>query len=330
MKHTHELIVEETSAYNVVLDLAGLIPGLGEFADAANVIDYARKGDYLFAALSLISLVPVVGDAVGKGGKLAVWFTKAFPKGSKLAGKHGPKIIKKINEAKDLIKKNKGTIDKVFDEVEKNEKFEDLKPHLSKIKEALNAFVSDDSDAGDNVSETIIRILVREQLQIMKITKRQLRKLIREQLEDEQHGTKQKIMQLFISNADHGISIAQALPAGDMDQQFIDNMIELRDTAIELLEFIRSPEGPARYASDADNNRARVSVLYKQWHKAYLDVTTRSQLFSDDVEESIREFKDLFSDATYRAYDQRQRIGGWKTSAWRSTFDELAEWAGVT
>ena len=59
-------------------------------------------------------------------------------------------------------------------------------PHLSKIKEALNAFVSDDSDAGDNVSETIIRILVREQLQIMKITKRQLRKLIREQLEDEQ------------------------------------------------------------------------------------------------------------------------------------------------
>ena len=189
MKHTHELIVEETSAYNVVLDLAGLIPGLGEFADAANVIDYARKGDYLFAALSLISLVPVVGDAVGKGGKLAVWFTKAFPKGSKLAGKHGPKIIKKINEAKDLIKKNKGTIDKVFDEVEKNEKFEDLKPHLSKIKEALNAFVSDDSDAGDNVSETIIRILVREQLQIMKITKRQLRRIIREQLEDEQDDT---------------------------------------------------------------------------------------------------------------------------------------------
>jgi hypothetical protein len=164
----------------------------------------------------------------------------------------------------------------------------------------------------------------------MRIKLSKLKRLIREQLEEEQHDTKQKIMQLFISNADHGISIAQALPAGDMDQQFIDNMIELRDAAIELLEFVRSPEGPARYASDADNNRARINALYKQWHEAYLDVTTRSKLFSDDVEESIRELKDLFSDATNRAYDQRQRTGGWKTSAWASTFDDLAEWAGVS
>ena len=165
----------------------------------------------------------------------------------------------------------------------------------------------------------------------MRITKRQLRRIIREQVEDEVQffDYKEKIMQLFISNADHGISTAKALPVGDVDQGFIKNMIELRDAAIELIEFIRSPEGPARYASDADNNRARVATLYKQWHQAYLDVTTRSKLFSDDVEESIRELKDLFSDATNRAYDQRQRIGGWKTSAWASTFDELAEWAGV-
>ena len=165
----------------------------------------------------------------------------------------------------------------------------------------------------------------------MRVTRSQLRRLIREQLEDEVQffDYKEKIMQLFISNAGHGISTAQALPVGDVDPGFIDSMIELRDAAIELLEFIRSPEGPARYASDADNNRARVSALYKQWNKAYLDVTMRSKLFSDDVEESIREFKDLFSDATYRAYDQRQRTGGWKTSAWRSTFDDLAEWAGV-
>ena len=149
---------EETSAYNVMLDLAGLVPGLGEFADAANVIDYARKGDYLFAAFSLISLVPVIGDTIGKGGKLATWFTKAFPKGSKLAGKHGPEIIEKIKNIKDLIKKNKGIIDKVFDEIEENEKFEDIKPHLSKIKDALNAFVmGDDSTPDIEVNESALR-----------------------------------------------------------------------------------------------------------------------------------------------------------------------------
>ncbi len=165
-KEIRQIIREETSAYNVVLDLAGLIPGLGEFADAANAIDYARKGDYLFSALSLISMVPAIGDVVGKGGKLAVWFTKAFPKGSKLAGKHGPEVIEKIKNAKDMIKKNKGTIDKVFDEIEENEKFEGLKEHLPKIKESLNAFVGSETpaDADGAVSEAAIRALVREHL----------------------------------------------------------------------------------------------------------------------------------------------------------------------
>ncbi len=166
----------------------------------------------------------------------------------------------------------------------------------------------------------------------MKITKRQLRRLIQEQLKDDEaqfFDYKEKIMMLFISNAGHGISTAEALPVGDVDQQFIENMIELRDAAIELIEFVRSPEGPARYASDADNNRARVEVLYKQWYKAYLDVTTRSKFFSDDVEESIGGLKDLFSDATNRAYGQRQRTGGWNTPRWASTFDEMAEWAGI-
>jgi cytidylate kinase len=160
-EYVSELIKEETSAMNVALDLVGLIPGLGEFADAANAIDYARKGDYLFAGLSIISLVPAVGDAVGKGGKLAAWFTKAFPKGAKMVGKHGPKVVKQIKQAKKAIEANKDLIDDVFDEIEENEKFEGIKEHLPKIKEAINAFVGSAESGEDNVSEAKLRSYVR-------------------------------------------------------------------------------------------------------------------------------------------------------------------------
>lgn len=52
------------------LDLVGFVPGWGEAADLANAGWYAAKGEYLNAGLSLISVVPVIGDIVGKGGKL--------------------------------------------------------------------------------------------------------------------------------------------------------------------------------------------------------------------------------------------------------------------
>lgn len=52
------------------LDVAGLVPFFGEGADLANAAWYATEGKYLDAGLSIISMVPVVGDAIGKGGKL--------------------------------------------------------------------------------------------------------------------------------------------------------------------------------------------------------------------------------------------------------------------
>ena len=53
------------------LDLAGFIPGWGEAADLANAGWYTAKGQYLEAGLSLVSMIPVIGDIVGKGGKIA-------------------------------------------------------------------------------------------------------------------------------------------------------------------------------------------------------------------------------------------------------------------
>ncbi|HLL05836.1 MAG TPA: hypothetical protein VK539_35020 [Myxococcaceae bacterium] len=57
-----------------VLDLVGFIPGLGEVADLTNAGISAMRGNYLEAALSLISIIPGVGDAIGKGAKYALKF----------------------------------------------------------------------------------------------------------------------------------------------------------------------------------------------------------------------------------------------------------------
>ena len=47
-----------------ILDVAGLIPVVGEFADAASVVVYTAEGDYANAAISAAVLVPVAGEAI--------------------------------------------------------------------------------------------------------------------------------------------------------------------------------------------------------------------------------------------------------------------------
>ena len=110
---------------HATLDIAGLIPGVGELADITNAIWYCtqKPPNYLFAALSIISCIPTLGDILGKGTKLAILFSKA-----------SPKIIKD----KRLIKTNTALIDKIFKQCEKNEK---LKPDIEKIRQAFNAFM---------------------------------------------------------------------------------------------------------------------------------------------------------------------------------------------
>lgn len=53
------------------LDVAGCVPGLGEFADGTNALISVFRGDWTGAGLSAVSMIPVAGDAVGKGGKAA-------------------------------------------------------------------------------------------------------------------------------------------------------------------------------------------------------------------------------------------------------------------
>ena len=64
------------------LDIVGLVPGVGEIADGANALISLVRGDPAGAALSAMSMVPMVGDALGKGGKIA-----------RAAIKHGDEVL---------------------------------------------------------------------------------------------------------------------------------------------------------------------------------------------------------------------------------------------
>lgn len=70
------------------LDIAGLIPGLGEFADLANGCISLARGNYGDAALSFAAMVPLAGTAATVG-----------------------KIAKKIKKAVDKVEDNKGVYD---------------------------------------------------------------------------------------------------------------------------------------------------------------------------------------------------------------------------
>ena len=77
---------------HTALDLGGLIPGFGEAADITNAALYAAEGDFLMAALSVVSMIPVVGDFIGKGAKVLRKFKPGFV--AQQLQKHLPKIKK--------------------------------------------------------------------------------------------------------------------------------------------------------------------------------------------------------------------------------------------
>lgn len=121
---------------HLVLDIAGLFPGAGEIADVANTIIYLSKKEYLNAAFSLISCIPIIGDAIGKGGKIALWLSKLGKAGEGLS-KGITTVTPQIKNIKTLIKTNKDYINAVMDKAKDNPK---LAPYVEHMKEALKAF----------------------------------------------------------------------------------------------------------------------------------------------------------------------------------------------
>lgn len=107
------------------LDIAGIIPGIGEGADGLNAGISIARGRPLEALLSAISMIPGAGDAVGKGGKIVLKILdpvmdaiKAGKKAGPVLKKLGPKRVKQLKKPlavmKDTVAKHEPTLGKLF------------------------------------------------------------------------------------------------------------------------------------------------------------------------------------------------------------------------
>jgi hypothetical protein len=98
-------LLHEATALNTLLDIVGLIPG-AEPADAANALLHIKQGEYFQAAMSLLSMLPAVGDAVGKSAKYLGKNSKMVEKFLLQHGdtivKHWPKVLEFIKRSKDF------------------------------------------------------------------------------------------------------------------------------------------------------------------------------------------------------------------------------------
>jgi hypothetical protein len=103
------------------LDVVGLVPGFGEAADVANAAWYVAEAKYLDAGLSLVSVIPVVGDVIGKGGKLA----------KRLGGEAAQKALQALQRV-DVVK--------FLDQFKTHPK---LGPYVAQIQEAVGKWVDD-------------------------------------------------------------------------------------------------------------------------------------------------------------------------------------------
>ena len=121
------------------LDIVGLIPGVGEAADGLNAAISLGRGNPLEAVLSLVSMIPVAGDAVGKGGKLALKILDPVMDLIKAGAKHSD-IIKKVGP--DAIKKSSGVFNLLKDTIVK---------HEDKIKKGFKAVKDGDLEAVESV-----------------------------------------------------------------------------------------------------------------------------------------------------------------------------------
>lgn len=114
-----------SKAGHVALDLAGLIPGFGEPADLTNALWYIHEKDYLSAALSLISMIPEIGDLIGKGGKYLAATNK---NAGRLVARAMPAIQKYWPSILEMVKQS-----------------QKLKPYARKLDDAVNQWFEEKS-----------------------------------------------------------------------------------------------------------------------------------------------------------------------------------------
>jgi hypothetical protein len=142
----HEEMLDEISMSSLAkeiphlaLDVAGLIPGWGEAADLSNAALYASRGKPFMAALSVISMIPVVGDIVGKGGKLATFMAKTGDDAAKASIKLGGLLQKHFPKIKTLLTKLKSN--------------KALAPYIDDMLAAVTKYIDDAAKGGVSVGQ---------------------------------------------------------------------------------------------------------------------------------------------------------------------------------
>lgn len=110
--------------------MVGLVPGFGEAADVANAVWYVAEAKYLDAGLSLISVIPVVGDVIGKGGKLT----------KRLGGDAGKRVLDALQRV-DVLR--------FLDQFKSHPK---LGPFVARIQEAVQKWVDELKETAKDAS----------------------------------------------------------------------------------------------------------------------------------------------------------------------------------
>jgi hypothetical protein len=128
--------------FQTVLDIVGVVDPTG-IADGANALIHLARGNYAEAALSAISIIPYIGDVVGKGGKVVKRLMPFLKK--------APGFLKKgWNLAKPFLKKG---VDLVAPLVKKG--ISKVAPWVKKGWEGLKGFGRSIGKGWDNLKDGI-------------------------------------------------------------------------------------------------------------------------------------------------------------------------------
>ena len=101
-----EEVMSTMQKIQMSLDGAGMVPGIGEFADLTNAGLYAAQGDWKNAGISMAAMIPFIGS-IGTGARTALNATKYGKKIMKAADKTmdaGKAIKNKISPNKTILK----------------------------------------------------------------------------------------------------------------------------------------------------------------------------------------------------------------------------------
>jgi RHS repeat-associated protein len=142
------------------LDVAGVVPGIGEVADGVNGLLYLIEGRYVEAGISAMGMIPLVGDA-GKAGRWAV-------KGVKSAGEGAAgKVVAKEVGGEALEQGGKAVKEVCFAAGTPVTTKEGLKP-IEEVREGEEVWARDE-ETGRVGWKRVVRTYVREGVEVWEV-----------------------------------------------------------------------------------------------------------------------------------------------------------------